>query len=546
VGAQLGTDRMRELFSVLATRTRPKELKRSVPSIIQSAAIFMALPFAIVPAYPKDGGKSEALVQKSTPCWQPSILDRGKQSVMPVGCIDIASAKWTLSAEKLIEEGNESTGGCDTMDVTFIYNQTAPKPQSPLVPNCHTTRSTSGGATRFGATIGLASLEHYQLASHLVQTVTKHDGSRQESALVVNFVSKTGAGPKDKTHGDFSEKVGFYNSTLVMPGAGPTWTENPILVVLEGVGKENFYLREADLTNFNGPIPPGGQRGNIVGDFRNFHGHPVTAAVSYGSSVAYPRENPGKVRVTTKAGSTAILFANADARSVLSAANKLTCPNIPPWTYVESIDGDPGKMNAKSGAAVLTAPAVANSTQVCDVTDFSMFIGESLAGSTLIRDSIWNEGTNSQYVLRTFGEHQTIIDTTVGKTDYFWTGKSGQKLCFLGQDACLQHDGGILQYSQNGGRPLEVAAAKGGANGLRVSSATPGFGPSLQPAGPDANIPLNLYGKGASPVQVQSGLTVASSISAPNLPASAGPFKGSLCVDTGGNIVVKTTPGPCL
>jgi hypothetical protein len=46
------------------------------------------------------------------------------------------------------------------------------------------------------------------------------------------------------------------------------------------------------------------------------------------------------------------------------------------------------------------------------------------------------------------------------------------------------------------------------ANYVYVQAAGAGFGPAIKAAGSDTNVPLNLYGQGASPVQVQGGFTV--------------------------------------
>jgi hypothetical protein len=166
-------------------------------------------------------------------------------------------------------------------------------------------------------------------------------------------------------------------------------------------------------------------------------------------------------------------------------------------------------------------------------------------GDTATGDGDVLLSTASKTSIRINGKHYIGIDTSQDQTKYALVTGVNQLTCFNALDGCFTYNGGnTLRYNQGGGTAMEVIG--GAANGVQVQAAPSGFGPFVRAIGGDPNIPLNLAGKGASPVQVTGGLAVSTTITAPALPTSAGTTKGSLCVDTSGNVFVKTTSGPCL
>lgn len=83
------------------------------------------------------------------------------------------------------------------------------------------------------------------------------------------------------------------------------------------------------------------------------------------------------------------------------------------------------------------------------------------------------------------------------------------------------------------------------ANGLVFTNPAAGSSPSIFPAGTDTNINLTLAGKGTGAIVVNTQLTANGHIVAPSL-STTGTATGSLCIDSSGNIFVKTTTGACL
>lgn len=203
----------------------------------------------------------EVGLQNSGSCRQFAVREQVTQTMVPIGCIDTTSKKWTLSPEKLISDSVIAAGVCDTSQWTgYVGGTYSPQLQ------CYASKQSSKADIPFPAVVGIGpenfldpklpvnDQTYIQLAQNLIQTKTTQGNMRQESALVVNFDSQTGAGAQTN-HG---QKVGLYMPTLVRPGGGNTWVMNPAITVLDGVGAQSMYMIEGDVNNYNGPYLPSG------------------------------------------------------------------------------------------------------------------------------------------------------------------------------------------------------------------------------------------------------------------------------------------------
>ncbi|MCF4123847.1 hypothetical protein [Methylobacterium sp. SyP6R] len=444
-----------------------------------------------------------------------------------------------------------AAGACDTSKWTGYVPGTSSPVQS-----CYATKSSTKINIPFAASVGIGpevftdplpppgDQQYIQLAQQLVQSKTTQGNMRQESAMVINFESMTGAGPQTN-HG---QKVALYVPTIVRPGGGNTWAFNPALTILADTGAQSHYNTEIDMTNFNGPYQPGGRLGNAASVFRTFLGFPITAGELWSGEAPAP----STVTATVAAGSNSITFAgvpiSGGGTTVLHVGDRVTGPGIPDLTIVTAIDGDTAAVNKTSGTATLNNPAngTANGVTLTRTT-YNMVNGHLYQGAHLIRDNTFYDGTQAITSINVAGTHYTGFNTTQGSMPYAMTSGQGQKTCLNGLDACLYCAGnGTLRYEQNGGKVLNLIGTPGGINSIAITSAGAGGAGFISPDGPAADIPLILQGKGAGPVQVNGGAVVTGGLGLPSLPAVAGTAKGTLCVDTGGNVYVKATAGACL
>lgn len=511
-------------------------------------------------------------LQNSGACRQFAVRERDTQTMVPLGCIDTTSKKWTLSPEKLISDSVVAAGTCDTSQWTGYVGGTA----SPQL-QCYASKQSKSIDIPFPAVIGIGpenfgdppvpvnDQTYIQLAQHLVQAKTTQGNMRQESALVINMDVKTGAGPQTN-HG---QKVGLYMPVNVHPGAGNTWVMNPAMAILDGVGPQSMYVSEQDMTNFNGPYQPAGSLGNAAQIFRTHLGFPVTSSELWSGHTPPPTT----LSVTMTAGSPNITFSGN-----LHAADKLVAAGLPANTFVQTVNGGDAKVNQTSGSAVLSQPATASGTNVAATrSTYNMFNGHTYQGLDLIRDNTFLDSTGSFTSLNIAGQHQVGVNTTLGAMPYAMLSAAGQKTCFNALTVCLTYDSfaqsltlsdaslsvlghhitgnriyapgnGNLELGNEGRGPTLTLLDNGTspANTLTMQAASSGFGPVMRAGGSDSSVPLNLSGKNA-PVQSLSGLVVSGGgISAPALPTTGGTVKGTLCVDTSGNIYVKTTAGSCI
>ena len=523
-------------------------------------------------------------------------LNTGLYRAMPIAPIE---APWALlrtgdTARGIF--GAAAGGACDTSQWTAYIGGTA-SPQ----PSCYASKIAPGITIPFPAVVGIADKNgassivddqtHIQYAQILAQGVTALGNGSQESNIVGNFISQTGGGGAAQTN--WNEKVNLYLPTLMLPGGANTWAFNPDLAINAGVGAYPGFVEELDMTNFNGPYTPGGSGfGNAASTFRTFAGFPVTAGELWGGATP-----SGTVTATFSSGTTAATITSG----TVSVGDQLTGTGIPAYTYVQSIGGSTTAVNG-SGAIVLsqnTTAASASGGNCLTAQTFNMFNGFIIQGASLIRDATFVDGTNSREWLKLYGTHNQVIDTTSATVPYVLTAAIGQQLCLDGLDDCsFDIAAHVQRFTSNGGATLQLSATAANAyNGLQVTAANNGFGPTLNPfsldsetnlalnlrslgtgsitlgssngqslavldpgsspvnylgmqgtptgygpaikaLGSDTNIPLNLYGKGASPVAVQSPMTVAGAISANGAEAL------TLGNVTDGKDLVLLDPGP--
>lgn len=507
-------------------------------------------------------------LQNSGACRQFAVRERDTQTMVPLGCIDTTSKKWTLSPEKLISDSVVAAGTCDTSQWTgYVGGTYSPQLQ------CYASKQSAKADIPFPAVVGIGpenfldpklpvnDQTYIQLAQNLIQSKTTQGNMRQESALVINFDSQTGAGPQTN-HG---QKAALYMPTLVRPGGGNTWVMNPAITVLDGVGPQSMYMIEGDVNNYNGPYLPSGGLGTFAAFFRTFHGFPITA------SELWSGESPAlsNITIATTNGSNSVTFTGT-----LHVGDKVTGPGIPAYTYVATIGGSNTRVNATSGTAVLTQNATATATGVTASREtYGMINGHLYQGANLIRDNTFFDSTGSQNSIQIGGTHQVGVNTTLGSMPYAMLTGGGQRVCLNALSACMAYDttnnllslndnrllitnSGIITASvqapgtsfldlgNSRGQALRLLDAGGAlANYVTLQGNSAGFGPVLRAAGSDANVPLNLSGQGASPVQILGGLAVTAGINASGLPTT-GTRRGALCIDTGNNVYVNTS-GAC-
>ena len=186
----------------------------------------------------------------------------------------------------------------------------------------------------------------------------------------------------------------------------------------------------------------------------------------------------------------------------------VTSTGIPSYTYVVSIGGSTTAVNQISGTAVLSNAATTSGASTLSITTFNAFLGINPNGATLIRDAFLVDGTNARVSYKAYGTHLAAFDTTSATLSYAWLMSPGQRIAFNVTDASIGYAAGALTYSVAGSTPLAIYQATNAVNGVGITPAATGFGPTLSPQGTDTNAPLNLSGKGTSAVQVVGPLAV--------------------------------------
>ncbi|GJE70714.1 hypothetical protein [Methylorubrum podarium] len=89
-------------------------------------------------------------LQGSGSCRQLAVRERDTQTMVPVGCIDTTSKKWTLSPEKLISDSVVAAGVCDTSQWTGYVGGT----YSPQL-HCYASKQSAKADIPFPAVVGI-------------------------------------------------------------------------------------------------------------------------------------------------------------------------------------------------------------------------------------------------------------------------------------------------------------------------------------------------------------------------------------------------------
>ncbi|WP_053078460.1 hypothetical protein [Methylobacterium tarhaniae] len=409
-----------------------------MPRLLPTLALSAVLGSPLAPAFARDGHHGGVDLAQ---------LDVGPVPVRDAGAVG--------------GPGAAVAGACDTAAWAGYVNGTSSPQQS-----CYTTKTSPRIDIPFAASVGIGpermadpllpagDQTYIQLAQQLVQARTTQGNMRQESGLVVNFESMTGAGPQTN-HG---QKVALYVPTLVRPGGGNTWAFNPALTILGGVGVQSQYNTEIDMTNFNGPYLPGGKLGNAASVFRTFSGFPITAGELWSGETPAP----STLTATTRTGSPSITFSGT-----LHVGDRLSGPGIAGLATVAAIGGDPAAVNQGSGTATLNQAATATGSRVTLTREtYNMINGHLYQGAHLIRDNTFYDGTSAITSVNIAGKHFSGVNTSQGTMPYALIAGAGQNLCLNSLDGCLSYADGALRYVQGGAAALTATPARMTTSGL--------------------------------------------------------------------------------
>lgn len=331
---------------------------------------------------------------------------------------------------------------------------------------------------------------------------------------------------------DTTNAVGQLISIRQRPGPNgekppTTWGHNIDFHIAPGAGATQSWGVEYDMNNFNQSCFPGSPCLSSAMFFNGIGGWTNTAWLYSGGGTTQFRNSTANIsgRTLTRTGGDVFL---QDVYRIRIGGTFYHAH----YVSADRVDAD------------VDVPQGAQSVQWQNamVNNGVLFQGENMAAGA---DLALN--TSAFRAVQLGGNHLIGIDTTGDSTKFALTAGLNQKVCLNGLDGCLYYAGtNTLRYEQNGGRPLTILGNPGGVNGINIASAGTGFGAVIQPDGPDTNIPLNLQGKGISPVQITGGMTISGSLGVNGLPTSAGAVRGTVCIDTSGNLYIKTTTGACL
>ncbi|GJD63737.1 hypothetical protein [Methylobacterium frigidaeris] len=359
----------------------------------------------------------------------------------------------------------------------------------------------------------------------MVQAQSSGALDREQNGMIINLDVLGGA--QSAAGLDNTNTTGQLISVRQRPGPNgekppSTWGHNVDIHIAPGSGPVQTWGVEYDLNNFNQNCYPGmgcissGMYFNGIGGYAN------TAWLYSGGGTTQTRN----LSVTVANGVVMRMAGEAFTR----ATYRLKIGDIfYRVTYV-----NPDRVDAAVAIPNYASP-VAATWQNAMVANGVLFQGENMAS-----DNDLALNTSAYNAITVAGKHHVGLNTASDDARFAVVASEEQKACFKVFDACWSFAGGAMQYTSQGQSVLQLVSVTDGANGARVTAAGVGFGPSLEPVGPDANIPLNLKGKGAGAVQVGGPLA------APGLPTAAGAAKGTLCVDTAGTVYVKTSAGACL
>jgi hypothetical protein len=446
----------------------------------------------------------------------------------------------TLSSDLAgLQPGCPSTIGAYAPDGTLSW-----------VPSCFGTFAATGQSVSVYPTRGTpkdanGNPSYNMMTDFLVQA--RGDGAipNNTNGMFTNF--ETIGGVYSETHpGDGqTNATGHLISVLQHPdllGNRPpyTWGQNIDFHIGAGSGNVQSYGTEIDMNNFNQDCAPGSGCLSAAIFLNGINGFDNTAWVYSGGGTT------NNISGTVTTAGTAVTLASG--QQFLSTLRRITIAGI---VYrVTYVDG--------SHLTVTSAAPPTNATPVAyTASNDAVHKGFFLQGSNNVADDDYYTATSAYSAFTSAGNHNVVLNAANDNAGFAVLMKTGQNACFNAFANCLYFDGNILGYQTPGngrvfgidglgtiqtssgkvqatgagslslgntvnGTGLIVADAGGTvANQVFVQPSTVGFGPAIKATGSDTNVPLNIYAKGASPIQMQSGITVAGSVIA------TGPLIGS-------------------
>ena len=142
-----------------------------------------------------------------------------------------------------------------------------------------------------------------------------------------------------------------------------------------------------------------------------------------------------------------------------------------------------------------------------------------LSNANYIEDALIGDGTSARYGIRFFGQHvgadfDAASYQTAAGTPYFAQLPVGQRICFNAASDCIlsttYSGSSVLQFTQSGAIGLNLLNPASTVNFIQLQGNATGFGPVVQSAGSDANVPLNLQAK-SSDIQLLSPVYIIAS-----------------------------------
>jgi hypothetical protein len=306
-----------------------------------------------------------------------------------------------------------------------------------------------------------------------------------------------------------------------------TWGQNIDFRIGAGSGNVQSYVAEWDLNNASKNCFPGSGCLSAALFLNGVNGYTNTAWIYSGGGAT------NNISGTVITSGTAITWASG--QQFLSGMHRITIGGV---VYrVTFVD-----------ATHLTVTSAAPPTNASPVgftaTNDAVSKGFFLQGSNNVADDDYYTSTSAYSAFTAAGAHNVVVNAAGDSAGYALLSRQGQNTCFNSFANCLYYDGSLLGYQTPGngrvfgidalggiqtgsgkvqatgtgvltfgnvtrGTGLVVDSAGGPvANYVYIQPATAGFGPAIKAIGSDTNTPLNLYAQGASPIQMQSPVTV--------------------------------------
>lgn len=451
--------------------------------------------------------------------WDPASA--GRYGGLDLDSLDVGGRALNRGS-LMVGSGCASTAGAYAKDGTHSWE-----------PTCLGIFASPGQDIRTNLTRGTASVPGSDpkvpnskfYAPLMVQAQSSGALDKEQNGMIINLDVLGGA--QSAAGLDNTNTTGQLISVRQRPGPNgekppSTWGHNVDIHIAPGSGGVQTWGVEYDINNFNQNCYPGSSCLSSAMYFNGIGGWTNTAWLYSGGGTTQTRN----LSVTVANG----VVTRTAGEPFNRAVYRLKIANV--LYRVQYVN--PDRVDASVAIPNYASP-VAASWDNAMVANGVLFQGENMASDNAIavNDSSYNAFSAA-------GKHHVGLNTTSDDARYAVVASEEQKVCLKTFDGCWSFASGAMQYTNQGQSVIQLVSVTNGANGLRVTAAGAGFGPSLEPAGGDTNIALNLKGKGAGAVQVLGGLA------APSLPTTGGTVRGTLCIDSAGTVYVKTSSGACL